>query len=392
MKVGIYAGTIPSTSFIDRLIIGLSNQENIELYIYGRKTESSFTYNKKVHLNGFSSNLNLIIKGLFYRTLFIFQPSLWKEFIGSQSSEIPSDLKKRLKFFGKKLPVVHHRLDVFHIQWAKDLHNWVFLEELGTRVICSLRGAHINYSPLGDIELAKSYERTFPLCSGFHGVSKAIIQEASKYGDMTDKSRVVYSGLNLSDFNFNKKIRSLKKPLEIISIGRSHWVKGYMYSLDACSLLLQMGFEFKYTIVGGKSEEIEFQVNQLNLDNHVMLLNSIAFSEVVEKIKEADVLLLPSVEEGIANVVLESMALGTPVISAKCGGMEEVISHKKNGFLVQTRSPVDLCKKIIEFKNTDEYIIEQIKINARKFVEDNHSESQMVNDMASLYKSVLSSV
>ncbi|MFL2983043.1 MAG: glycosyltransferase [Candidatus Neomarinimicrobiota bacterium] len=63
-----------------------------------------------------------------------------------------------------------------------------------------------------------------------------------------------------------------------------------------------------------------------------------------KKIKLSDCLILPSVEEGIANVVLEAMALGTPVISSNCGGMNEIIRNKENGYLFQKRNPKYLSK------------------------------------------------
>ena len=72
---------------------------------------------------------------------------------------------------------------------------------------------------------------------------------------------------------------------------------------------------------------------------------------VKELIKNADILLLSSVEEGIANVVLEAMALGTLVVSTECGGMNEVIKNNENGFLVDYvfsfKSPD--CSKIVNW-------------------------------------------
>ena len=41
--------------------------------------------------------------------------------------------------------------------------------------------------------------------------------------------------------------------------------------------------------------------------------------------RESDCLILPSVQEGISNVVLESMAIGLPIISSDCGGMKKVL-------------------------------------------------------------------
>ncbi len=62
-------------------------------------------------------------------------------------------------------------------------------------------------------------------------------------------------------------------------------------------------------------------------------------------------LLLPSLEEGIANVVLEAMALGVPVISTDCGGMNEVVKHGETGWLIPVLNLHTLASTIIHFKN-----------------------------------------
>ena len=97
---------------------------------------------------------------------------------------------------------------------------------------------------------------------------------------------------------------------------------------NCCKILKGNGFQFEYQIIGAKgTEELEFLIKSNNLQNEVFLTVKKPFGEVQQLIKNADLLLLPSFEEGIANVVLEAMQLGTIVLSTNCGGMEEVIEN-----------------------------------------------------------------
>jgi colanic acid/amylovoran biosynthesis glycosyltransferase len=113
------------------------------------------------------------------------------------------------------------------------------------------------------------------------------------------------------------------------------------------------------------------------------------YHEVQSQIKEADLLLLPSLKEGLANVVLEAMALGTLVLSTDCGGMSEVIKNGVNGFVVPIRDIKALADKIVEISKLDAYEAEQLRYNAHQTIMKRHTQEQMVQEMIELYNEVL---
>lgn len=387
MKIAVYSGEIPSTTFIERLINGLSDRKDVKLYLFGRFKTKVPIYKKTVTAVGYRNTIGQAVSGLKYRLLFLTKPGLWKEFKMAWSPGHLS-IKQRIKLWGKILPVIYAELDIFHIQWAKNLKDWIFLEKMGVRVICSFRGTHINSSPLANTSLVAMYRELFPKCSGFYGVSQAIVKEAGLYADVGRKSKVVYSGLDLDNFRFSEKTRSTT-PLKIISVGRPHWKKGYHYALETCRLLVKYGFEFSYTIVGGKTEELQYLIADRGLKSYIHFQDRLSLEEVKMAIKEHDVLLLPSVEEGIANVVLESMALGTPVISTDCGGMTEVVEEGISGFIVPTRNTIEMAKRIQYLAGLGEKELSTICKNARFRIETYHQQSHMIDGAVELYKSVL---
>ena len=106
-----------------------------------------------------------------------------------------------------------------------------FLKDLfGVKIVVSLRGAHINYSPLADENLASQYCLLFPKIDRFHAVSKVIAREAGKYGASIQKTDVVHSAVNLEYLQLYVKTNwDAHNPFRFISVGRYHWKKGYHY-------------------------------------------------------------------------------------------------------------------------------------------------------------------
>lgn len=383
LKIAIYSGDIPSTTFVERLIIGLADSGQ-SVFLFGA-LKKRMSYGKDISVYGYYRNpisklWNLIKFG---SLLFLFKNQKKKRLDTYLLHVKKNDLYTRVKFY----PVLWHQPDIFHVQWAKGLEDWMWVQEFGIKLILSLRGAHINYSPIADQKLATMYRRNFPKVDAFHAVSKAIAQEAQIYGASAENIKVVYSGLERTQGSQNKAINTR---FNILSVGRSHWIKGYHDALDAMKLLKNAGLDFEYTIIGGKdSEELQYQVADLKLKKEVQLLGLLPYSEVQKRMQVADVLLLSSVEEGIANVVLEAMQLGTLVVSTNCGGMSEVIHHGDNGFLVPIRDPERMANAILDLSQLSEEQKETIIENAKQTIAAQHGQKQMITGMMDLYANAL---
>lgn len=387
MRVAVFSGAIPSTTFIENLIVGLANN-GIEVTLFGTKRANT-NYAKNICVHYFYNG--------HLRSAFVFSGDLI-----SLAVRHPKRLLQYLKYlsknrknygrgdFIKHLRVLRHLPDIFHVQWSKDVGKWSFLKQFGVKLVVSFRGAQINYSPICDLKLADEYSKTLPLYDAYHCVSQAISREGGKYGAAANKCSIIYPAVNEKLTKTGLQHISDSHVFNILSVGRDHWKKGYCVAIDAMSLLKKDGIKFHYTIVaGGKKEELIYQINQLGLNEDITLINNLPHDQVLQKYKDADIFLLPSFEEGVANVVLESMALGTFVISTNCGGMEEVIRDGVNGFIVPLRDNEAIKESILRYINTP--IDRRLKmiVNARKTIIEKHLVDNQVNQMIELYTKVL---
>ena len=105
----------------------------------------------------------------------------------------------------------------------------------------------------------------------FHAVSNAIAKESLRYGSDMDKINLIYSGVNLSKIKKFKNSYALQSPVQILSVGRYHWKKGYHYALFVLKKLLNNNNNIRYTIISSNkpSDEILFIIDDLDLGNHV---------------------------------------------------------------------------------------------------------------------------
>ncbi|MCD2259809.1 glycosyltransferase family 4 protein [Psychroserpens luteolus] len=391
MRIAVFSGVIPSTTFIEHLIEGIANSHDVLLFGTLQKPKTYHSNRIKTYSNSKSKFKSFVVSCYRFLILMFRYPK--------RLSVLFSEVKKQKGTYNKRrtlvrvLPVILYKPDVFHIQWAKDLEHWVFLKEtLNVKLVLSLRGAHINYSPIANETLAKSYQINFPKVDAFHAVSEAISIEAQRYNAEATKIKVVHSPIPASTFEHFSTYKIPESAVfNICVVGRFHWKKGYKYALDACKILKDKGFDFHLTFIASNpvSEAVLFQIHQLELINHVTILKGLPQADLFKLMKTFNVQLLSSLEEGIANVVLEAMAIGLPVIATHCGGMAEVVKPNTNGWLIPVRDAEAIANSIIEVSQSSEGQLKEITQNAHDFVKHHFQALDSIQKFEELYQSVL---
>lgn len=139
-------------------------------------------------------------------------------------------------------------------------------------------------------------------------------------------------------------------PLRVLSIGRLHWKKGLDDGVRAVAAARRSGLDARYRIVGEgpEREKLTFMVDQLGLETSVSLVGTQTPDEVLEHLAWADVLLLPSLSEGISNAVLEAMASGLAAVTTDCGGMREVVTDGNDGCVVAVGDVEGMARCLVE--------------------------------------------
>ena len=384
-RIAIYSGVSTSTTFVERLISGLAKQ-GITVLVFGLDNGKKQQSNTIIY-STYKGRLNKLWRLWKYSLLLWLTQAQAKKRLDAIITE--QNYKNRAILKVKYYPVLYYKPDIFHLQWAKSIKDWIWVDDFGIRMVLSLRGTHLTISPNANLELKNIYKALFPKVSAFHCVSLSIANELLAYDESRPKHYIVKSGLPLNEFRFSSNLK-MDRPVKRLSIGRAHFAKGYRYALDAMALLKTQSVPFKYTIIGvGQDEALWYQRYDLDIEDYVEFTEQQVFNDVKKALIDADILLVPSLTEGIANVVLEAMALGTLVVSSDCGGMSEVIKDGETGFLFPIQDSKALSQVLLRAShlNNDEY--QSVITNARKFIEENHSEVKMIYEMEELYNSIM---
>ena len=391
LKIIIFDGSFKTTTFINRLTKGLSQRHEVFILGFSNTIKNKIPNVRYIDLGSSQHLFNLLWQSKWLALKKLLKTGNFSSFFKTIIN-ILSVNKKQLQQDNFNTALLLIKPDIVHIQW-QSLLPWCeeALAKQEFKFIISQRGYQSNVRPFVNQENFNYLQKWYPKFSGFHSVSKAISQVGDKiYSSKNKIDKVVYSGFDFSVFNYNTKYQK-QDPLQLLSVGRPHWVKGYSEALLACKKLNEKNVKFHYSIIGvaDNNEELLYLLNDLNLQEEVTLLPKIPQEEVYVKMAQASFLLFPSIMEGLPNVVVEAMAIGLPVISTQCGGVEELIRHEKTGWLVPVINPEAMAHSIINFSNTPLSKIEEIRLQARVKVQQQHQEQQMVKNMEYLYLSVL---
>lgn len=208
---------------------------------------------------------------------------------------------------------------------------------------------------------------------GLLAVSAALAGDMVAMGMPAGKIRVHRTGVDLDRFRPVSRAEAKMKlgvtgPL-LVTAGALIARKGPALSLDA--LARSPAGTLLFVGDGAERTALERRAAQLGLNDRVRFLGNRPHEELPGLLAAADILVHPSVSEGLANVWVEAMACGTPVVAADVGGAREAIDRPAAGRLVD-RTPEAFATAIAELL-ADPPAQADVRAGAEKFSWDTNS-------------------
>lgn len=360
----------------ERFSIDLSEQLSalgckVDLCVFFRmNTKAEVEWLAKIHDKGL---------GVFFATDWAGQNNLRRNIAGSKA------LRRFVENNGNSIIHSHFQQGTYTALWLKHELNIPVVVRTAHNVVEWERGL------LGKAKAAIS-DYIYPrYLDGEVGVSMAITEKLKiRYPSARKKLRpvLIYNGIGLPSTDEltgdNKRETTV---FTIGSVGRLAEQKGYTHLLAAIPQVLNRHPETRLVLLGdGEARsQLELQVRALGLESLVEIAGQV--NNVLERLKGFDLFVSSSLWEGLPTVIMEAMAVGVPVIATDIAGSREMISHKKNGWLVAPADPSSLANAICELMENTE-LRQQISQAGKQSVKQ-YSIQEIAKSYKNLYDSLL---
>ncbi len=217
-------------------------------------------------------------------------------------------------------------------------------EELGIPFTCTARGTDVNqipsYSEFGRqavLDTAQKAAASITVC-------EALRKELIELGADGSKIHTLRNGVDLEGFFPPKVAREGLKatygvPVDahlVVSVGGLVERKGHHLTIDAVA-----GLKNVHLLIAGNGPErdaLQARIEGLEVQDRIKLVGAVPHKELADFYGAADISVLASSREGWANVLLESMACGTPVVATSVWGTPEVVAAPEAGLLATERN------------------------------------------------------
>lgn len=201
-----------------------------------------------------------------------------------------------------------------------------------------------------------------------------------------DFVKVIYNGIDIGDDiparDFSERFG---ERTVILTVARMAIQKGYYYLIDAIALLKHYRPDLVFVFLGtGKlyNKLVKYARDKKVLD---MIHFEGFVGDAIPFIRGCDILVLPSLYEGMPNAAMEAMACGKPVVLTDVNGARELVPDKNKGLLIPSKDPqaiADAIGKLVE----DKKMREAMGGEAAKFVRANFTYTRMINELEDYLK------
>lgn len=224
--------------------------------------------------------------------------------------------------------------------------------EFGLPYVVSLRGSDV-----------PGYSNRFPLIyalakPGFRLIWKkaaAVVSNSEGLKELALKTNpkqkidTIPNGIDTEKFKPDENDDSERYTF-VITPGASRLTarKGLVYLLEAVSELAKnySGIRVEIMGEGDEKENLEKKAADLKIEGKVHFLGRIPREKTPGYYREADLFVLPSLNEGMSNAMLEALASGLPILATDSGGIKELVKDGQNGYIIEMKNAADIAAKI----------------------------------------------
>ncbi|MFA7172014.1 MAG: glycosyltransferase family 4 protein [Kiritimatiellia bacterium] len=192
--------------------------------------------------------------------------------------------------------------------------------------------------------------RRLRTASGIAACTEQVAAATATAGVPHARIHIIRHGLPLSDYS----LRTNMSEEFVFTACRLTKKKGLDTLIKACAVLSEHGLKIICKIAGTGAELIKLKklCIELNLSDQILFEGWLPQEEIRNHIQNALLIVLPSRQtsdgdrDGIANILVEALALGTPVITTTASAASEVIFNGRNGILVEPEDHAALADAI----------------------------------------------
>jgi len=226
-------------------------------------------------------------------------------------------------------------------------------------------------------------------------VSPQIYAQLKTIRKNTKHTSLIFNAIESAEYSNENKTQEIIKKLnvkntEIIMgvIGRLSKEKGHIYLIESINKVKTQLKNIRVLIIGDGTEEqyLKRKVNEYELADKVLFLNY--QNEIGAYYKIIDLLLLPSLSEGLPNVVLEAMSNSIPVLATNVGAVNQIIDNGKNGWIIEPKDINKLAECLVKL-SSNKSLLENIGLKAKNSLYPKFSPYDRADKIVNIYNQCL---
>ena len=245
----------------------------------------------------------------------------------------------------------------------------------------------IGYGNRLDAQIEKDLVHALPMLDRVVAISSGMRTEFLNLRVSSEKIHNIPTGVNVSRIaellvnreSVRAKMRWPSKKKILLTVGRNHPVKGYRYIPPIIQQLAKVRQDFLWVLAADNSEPILEMAKQMGIESFLQIVlqnqkNTFPdqpfmrpTNELIEIYKTADILVFPSLLEGMPLVLIEAMAAGLPIVTTDAPGCRDAVEAEVSGLISSVGDVLGMTKNILRLMD-DTGLRSQLVKNAKEQV------------------------